>query len=33
MSDTGEKSPLAVFREHCAKGELAYQVTKDGKAI
>jgi uncharacterized OB-fold protein len=33
MSDNGEKSPLAVFREHCAKGELAYQVTKDGKPI
>ncbi|MPY75082.1 MAG: hypothetical protein GEU87_12560 [Alphaproteobacteria bacterium] len=33
MSDKAEKSPLAVFREHCAKGELAYQVTKDGEAI
>jgi uncharacterized OB-fold protein len=33
MSDKGEKSPLAVFREHCAKGELAYQVTADGKAV
>lgn len=33
MSDKAEKSPLAVFREHCAKGELAYQVTKDGKAV
>ena len=26
-----EKSPLAVFREHCEKGELAYQVDPDGK--
>ena len=33
MSDKGEKSPLAVFREHCAKGELAYQVAQDGKAV
>jgi uncharacterized OB-fold protein len=33
MSDKAEKSPLAVFREHCAKGELAYQAGPDGKAI
>lgn len=33
MSDKAEKSPLAVFREHCAKGELAYQVTEEGKAV
>jgi len=30
MSEPAEKSPLAVFREHCEKGELAYQVA-DGK--
>ena len=33
MSDTGEKSPHAIFHEHCDKGEVAYQVTEDGKAI
>lgn len=33
MSDKAERSPLAVFREHCAKGELAYQVSEDGKAV
>ena len=33
MTDIGEKSPHAIFHEHCDKGELAYQVTEDGKAI
>lgn len=33
MTDIGEKSPFAIFHEHCEKGELAYQVTKDGKAV
>lgn len=28
--DRIEKSPVAIFREHCEKGELAYQVTSDG---
>jgi len=26
MSKPAEKSPLTIFREHCEKGELAYQV-------
>lgn len=26
MSNPAEKSPLTIFREHCEKGELAYQV-------
>lgn len=30
MSETAEKSPLATFREHLEKGELAYQVGDDG---
>ena len=33
MSETAEKSPLAIFREHCAKGELAYQTGPDGTPI
>ena len=33
MTEIGEKSPFAIFHEHCEKGELAYQVTNDGKAI
>ena len=33
MSDRAEKSPLAVFREHCEKGELAYQVNASGEAV
>jgi uncharacterized protein len=28
-----EKSPLGTFLEHLKKGELAYQVTHDGKAV
>ena len=28
-----EKSPLGTFLEHLKKGELAYQVTEDGKAV
>jgi len=31
MSD--ETSPLGVYQDHLAKGELAYQVTEDGKAV
>ena len=27
------KSPLGVYIEHCKKGELAYQVTQDGKPV
>ena len=26
MSDPAEKSPLAIFREYCNRGELAYQT-------
>ena len=26
-------SPLGVYIEHCKKGELAYQVTEDGKPV
>lgn len=33
MSEPAEKSPLAIFREHCARGELAYQVAPDGSPI
>lgn len=33
MTDIGEKSPHAIFHEHCDKGELAYQITEDGKAV
>ena len=27
------KSPLGIYLEHCKKGELAYQVTDDGKPV
>ena len=33
MQSLTEKSPLGTFIEHLRKGELAYQVTEDGKAI
>lgn len=33
MSEAAEKSPLAIFREHCDKGELAYQTGPDGKPV
>ena len=33
MSDAAEKSPLTIFREHCERGELAYQVTSDGTPV
>ncbi len=33
MSERAETSPLAVFREYCDKGDLAYQVTEDGEAV
>ncbi len=32
MSEPAEKSPLAIFREHCDRGDLAYQVS-GGKAF
>ena len=32
MSEPAEKSPLAIFREHCDQGDLAYQVS-EGKAF
>ena len=33
MLEAAEKSPLAIFREHCEKGELAYQVDPDGNVF
>jgi hypothetical protein len=33
MQSLTEKSPLGTFLEHMKKGELAYQVTDDGKAV
>src|SRR5215813_9418935 len=33
MPDLKKQSPLGVYIEHCKKGELAYQVTADGKAV
>ena len=33
MPKVVEKSPLTVFREHCEKDELVYQVDPDGKAF
>lgn len=33
MQDLKEKSPLGTYIEHCKKGELAYQVTEDGKPV
>jgi uncharacterized protein len=33
MQSLTEKSPLGTFMEHVKKGELAYQVTDDGKAV
>ena len=33
MSDLTQQSPLGTYYEHCRKGELAYQVTKDGKPV
>ena len=33
MQSLTEESPLGTFLEHLKKGELAYQVTEDGKAI
>ena len=33
MQDLKEKSPLGAYIEHCRKGELAYQVTGDGKPV
>jgi uncharacterized OB-fold protein len=33
MQSLTEQSPLGTFIDHVKKGELAYQVTEDGKAI
>lgn len=33
MQSLKEESPLGTFIEHVKKGELAYQVTDDGKAV
>ena len=33
MEDLKKKSPLGTYIDHCKKGELAYQVTKDGKPV
>ena len=33
MPDLMKQSPYGVFLEHCKKGELAYQVSGDGKAF
>ena len=33
MEDLKKKSPLSVYIDHCRKGELAYQVTEDGKPV
>jgi uncharacterized OB-fold protein len=33
MEDLKKKSPLGTYIEHSKKGELAYQVTKDGKPV
>lgn len=33
MSGSAEQSPLAIFRQHCANGELAYQVDEADNAF
>ena len=33
MDDLKKQSPLGAYIEHCKKGELAYQVSKDGKPV
>ena len=33
MQSLTEKSPLGTFLDHIKKGELAYQVAEDGKAV
>ena len=33
MQSLTEKSPLGTYLEHLKKGELAYQVTQDGKPV
>ena len=33
MQDLMKQSPLGVYQEHLNKGELAYQVADDGKAV
>jgi uncharacterized OB-fold protein len=33
MEDLKKKSPLGAYIEHSRKGELAYQVTKEGKPV
>jgi uncharacterized protein len=32
-ADLMKQSPLGIYLEHCKKGELAYQVTEDNKAL
>jgi len=33
MQDLKKNSPFGIYLEHCRKGELAYQVTEDGKPV
>ena len=33
MTEPAEQSPLATFRQHCANGELSFQVDEAGNAI
>lgn len=33
MNERVEHSPLAVYQEHCARGELAYQEDEAGNAV
>ena len=33
MADLKKQSPPGAYMEHCKKGELAYQVTRDGKPV
>ena len=33
MSEPAEQSPLAIFQQHCADGELGYQVDEAGDAF
>jgi hypothetical protein len=33
MNQAVERSPLAIFQDHCRRGELAYQVDAAGNAV
>lgn len=33
MNEAVERSPLAIFQDHCRRGELAYQVDAAGNAV